>query len=55
VYQFLDERDIWSVGGKKTKETGLFEKHNFEVSLWKKEEGKIMHFSIGPLSTVLAL
>jgi hypothetical protein len=32
VYQFLDEEDIWSVDGKKPKETGLFEKHNPEVS-----------------------
>jgi hypothetical protein len=36
VFEFLDEGDMWSVDGKKPEETGLFEKHNFEVSLCKK-------------------
>jgi hypothetical protein len=27
---------MWSVDGRKPEEAGLFEKHNFEVSLYKK-------------------
>jgi hypothetical protein len=55
VFEFLDEGDMWSVDGKKPEETGLFEKHNFEVSLCQKKQGNIMYFSIGPLSIVLAI
>jgi hypothetical protein len=40
VFEFLDEGDMWSVDGKKPEETGLFEKHNFEVSLCQKKTRK---------------
>jgi hypothetical protein len=38
---------------EKNKRIFLFEKHDFEVSLWEKIKNKIMHFSIGPVSTKL--
>jgi hypothetical protein len=33
----------------------LFEKQNFEVSLWEKIKYKIIHFSIGPVSIELPI
>jgi hypothetical protein len=33
MYQFLDERDMWSLVEKNPKEMGVLEKHFTEVSL----------------------
>jgi hypothetical protein len=33
MHQFLDEQDMWSLGEKISKETGVLEKHNTKVSL----------------------
>jgi hypothetical protein len=33
MYQFLDEMDMWSLVEKNSKEIGVLEKHNIEVSL----------------------
>ena len=45
MFEFLDEGDMWSIDGKKPKETGLFGKHNFEVSLCPKKTRKHHAFS----------
>ena len=55
MFEILDECNMWSVDGKRSKETGMFEKHYYDLRLCKKKEGNIMHFSIGPLCTVLAI
>jgi hypothetical protein len=40
MYQFLDEMDMWSLVEKNPKETGVLEKHNTKVSLWRKKKKK---------------
>jgi hypothetical protein len=33
LFEFVDEGDKWSVDWEKPEDTGLFEKHNFALSL----------------------
>ena len=40
MFQILDEMDMWSLVEKNPKDTGVLEKHNTKVSLWKKKNSK---------------
>jgi hypothetical protein len=33
MYRFLDEMNMWNLVGKKSKDTGVLEKHNTKVTL----------------------
>jgi hypothetical protein len=55
MYQFLDEQDMWSLVEKNPKVTGVLEKHNTKVSLWREINSKNHVSSIRAVSTLLAI